>query len=232
MTVLSIIQDVAKGTGVIDPPTAIISSTDPAVEKFLRLSNKVGKRLMKVFAWQILRKEQTFTSVATEEQTSILPSDFDRIVKETFWDRTTPVKITGPASPSEWQGLKARSYSDTSYPKFAYRGDGLLVIPTLAAGKSLAFEYVSKNWCQDSGSTGQTAWAADTDTGILDEELLTLGLEYVYLEGEGLPSNVAAQDFQDYYRTLTKNENPTAGILNAGDIFGTGRHYGGVPGGV
>jgi len=232
MTLKTIIQDVAKETGTITPPTSVISNTDPAIEKLLRLSNKVGLRLMKVFPWQVLRKELTFTSVNLETQTSILPSDFDRIVAETFWNRTDVILINGPASPAEWQGLKARSYSDTRIPKFAYRGDTILIIPTLDAGKTLAFEYVIKNWCEASGGTDQSAWAADTDVGLLDEELLTLGLNYIFLVSEGLPSIVAATDFNDYYRTLTKNEQPTAGVLTAGDIFSQrSRHYGGVPGG-
>ncbi len=230
MTILSIIQDSAEETGVVAPPTTVIGNPDPAITKYLRLANKVGKRLMKAFGWQVLRGEKTFTSVATETQTAILPDDFDRVVKETFWNRSTPVMISGPVSPTEWQGLKARSYSSTNLPKFAYRGGAILVIPTLAAGQTLAFEYVSKNWCQDSGGTGQTAWAADTDTGVLDEELITLAVSYAFLVSEGLPSNVAAQEFDDYYSMLVKNENPKAGILNAGDVFGSGRHWGGTPG--
>jgi len=230
MTVLSIVQDTTKQTGVIAPPVTVIGNADPGVEKLLRLSNKLGKRLMTAFPWQVLRVEDTFTSVATETQTAILPADFDRIIKETFWDRTTPVIITGPSTAEEWQGLKARSYSNTRYPKFAYRGGAILVQPTLAAGKTLAYEYVKKNWCQSSGGTDQSAWAVDTDVGILDEELMTLGLVYLHLVSEGLPSNVEAKDFDDYFKTLTKNENPKAGVLTAGDIFGSGRHYGGVPG--
>lgn len=230
MTLLSIIQDSANETGTVEAPLTVIGNTEPSIIQYLRLANKVGKRLMKAFDWQVLRGEQTFTSVATETQTSILPSGFDRIVKETFWNRSTPVMISGPISPTEWQGLKARSYSTTNLLKFAYRGGAILVVPTLSAGDTLAFEYVSQNWCQSSGGTGQTEWAADTDTGVLDEELMTLGVSYAFLESEGLPSNVAAQEFDEYYQMLVKNENPSSGILNAGDIFGSGRHFGGTPG--
>ena len=228
MSLLTICQDSADGIG-ITRPASVVGNNDPEVQKLYRCAKKVGLRLMKVFPWQVLRKEQTFTSVATEAQTSILPSDFDRFCKETFWNRSTPALISGPVSNVEWQGLKAYSYSDTQFPKFAYRGDSVLVTPTLSAGDSLAFEYVSKNWCQTSGSVAQATWAADSDTGIINEELMTLGIIFDYLDAEGQPTQKAAMDFNDYYNTLTGNENPDAGMMVAGDIFGSGRHFDGVP---
>jgi len=42
------------------------------------------------------------------------------------------------------------------------------------------------NFSQSSGGTVQTAWGADTDTGILDEPLLELDLRWRYLKSRGL----------------------------------------------
>lgn len=229
MTLLSICQDAADEIG-IQQPSSIISNADPDAQKLLRLANKVGKRLMKGYAWQVLRKEQTFTSVATETQTSILPSDFDRFVSETFWNRTDKVLLSGPIHATEWQSLKALNYSDETRPKFVHRGSSVLVIPTMSAGKTLAFEYVSQNWCQSSGGTGQTAWAADTDTGVLDEELLTLALIVAHLATEGLPLDQPLNDFNKYCDRMIKNDQPDGNILVAGDLFGLGsRHFAGAP---
>ena len=230
MTLLTIAVAAADEIG-IDRPSSVISNPQPHVQKLLRYSNKVGTQLMKKVAWQVLRKEQTFTSVATETQTSILPSDFDRFVPETFWDRSASVLISGPISSVEWQGLKANSYSISANPKFVYRGDAVLVIPTLAAGNTLAFEYVSNQWCESSGGTGQSSWAADTDVGVIDEELITRGLKYTYLTDEGLPNASAATEFEDYFNTLLENDQPNAGVMVAADIFGIGsRHFSGAPG--
>lgn len=229
MSLLTICQAVADEAGIEPRPTSVIGSSQPVVLRLLRYANKTGTQLMKKVAWQVLRKERTFTSVATETQTSILPSDFDRFVPETFWNRSSQELITGPVTGKEWQSLKASSYSST--PKFAYRGSAVLVIPTPSAGDSFAFEYVSKNWCQSSVGTGQSAWAADIDTGVLDEELMTRGLKYVYLTDEGLPNAQAANDFDDYFNTLLSNDQPDSGIMLAADIFGTasGRHFSGTP---
>lgn len=227
MTLLTICTDAADEVG-INRPSSIVGNVSPDAQKLLRLAKKVGLMCMKKFPWQILRKEQTFTALATEEQTGILPSDFDRIVTETFWDRSTPRLLTGPITPVEWQGLKAKSYTGPP-PKFIIRGGALLTIPAFGGGEALAFEYVSSKWCQSSGSTPQTTWAADTDTGIISEELITLGVIFEYLDGEGQPAATALAKFTDYWNTLVQNDQPNARIMSAGDIFGPGRRFTGTP---
>lgn len=228
MTLLTICQAAADQID-LAVPDSIIGSELPEVRKLLRYANKVGIRLMTAHPWQVLRKEKTFTAVSGETQTGILPADFDRFIAETFWNRTGLVLVSGPVSAVEWQGLKAQSYTDTNLPRFAYRGGDVLILPAPGGSESMAFEYVSNLWCQSSGGTGQTAWAADADVGVLSEELITLGVVYEYLAGEGLPSGQAAADYVDMFTLLTGNDQPSAGIMIAGDVFGAGRHFGGAP---
>lgn len=228
MTLLSIIQDAADELSLIRPDS-VIGNTDSEVQKLLRYANKCGVKLMRAYPWQALRTEQSFTALGQEEQTSIIPTDFDRFVAETFWNRTVVCLVAGPVSAVEWQSLKASSYALTARPKFTRRGNSVLYIPTPTAGDSLAFEYVSRNWCQSSGGTGQAAWAADDDTGVLDEELLTLGTIYEYAAGEDLPAVPALMAYRDAFDRLTGNEEASAGVLLAADIFGGGRHFSGEP---
>jgi hypothetical protein len=228
MSLLTIIQDVADEVG-IARPTAVIGNSNPETRKFLRYAQKVGRSILKSFPWQILRKEQTFTSLATETQTSILPSDFDRICPESFWNRTDNHLMIGPITPVEWNSLKANSYDDDTRHKFIIRGDVLMAIPVMTAGKSLAFEYVSKNWCQSSASAEQSKWVADDDTGILDEELMTRAIIFEFLWGDGLPADVAYESYDNYCKMLMDNDQPDGDILVAGDIFMGGRHHTGTP---
>lgn len=227
MTLLTICQGIADEVNALRPDT-IIGNTDPDAQKLLRIANKVGTRLMKAFPWQDLRKEQTFTGIAGAEQTGIIPSDFDRFVPETFWNRSSSRLISGPISPVEWQGLKAISYSGYEN-KFIYRGGSVFIVPDLAGGESLAFEYVSDQWCQSSGGTGQTAWAADTDVGVIDEELMTLGGIYQFLVSESLPVGSAANDYMEMFDRLAENDQPSSRVASVGDIFGNARHFTGTP---
>jgi len=228
VSLLTICQAVADEV-FINRPLTVIGNTQPETQKLLRIAQKVGKGLMKGVVWSALRKEKTFTALATETQTAILPSDFDRIIPETFWDRSGVKLLTGPITSAEWQSLKANSYSGDK--KFIIRGGSLLTIPVFAGGESLAFEYVSNLWCTDStGVTGKSAWALDADIPVLDEELHIRSMIFVYLDGEGQPSEAAAKDFEDYANTLLENDQPSAGVMVSADIFGGSRHFGGVPG--
>lgn len=228
MSLLTIVEDVADQVGVARP-SSVAGNTDPAAQRLLRMVNMVGRKLMKAYAWQALRKEQTFTTLGQEEQTSALPSDFDRFVPETFWDRTDKFLINGPAFAVEWQGLKAHAFADTTRRRFIYRGDSIFILPAPTAGNTYAFEYVSNEWAQSSGGTGQEKFEADADTGVLNEELLTLGGVYEFLLSEGQPMESAREAYMDYFKTLVGNDQPGAGVLTAGDVFGQGRHFNGVP---
>lgn len=234
MSLLTICQDAANEVGVV-PPTVVVGNTEALSRQFLRLAKKVGLRLMKAYPWKVLRSEQTFTAVAAQEQTSILPSDFDRFVPETFWDRDNNYLISGPVSAVEWQGFQANGYTDPQ-KKFIHRGTSIYVMPAPDGGETLAFEYVSKNWCQDVNSTAQANWENDTDTAIIDEELITRGLVWEYLTARSLPANAAAASYETYFETLIENDEPNSKILVAGDIFAGGpnsvggsRHFSGTP---
>jgi len=61
------------------------------------------------------------------------------------------------------------------------------------AGEELFFEYISNAWCQDAASTAQTDWAADSDTGIIAEEILELETTWRAAKSFG-------QAYQEYMR--------------------------------
>jgi len=225
---LKIIQDAADEIGIAQPATGIGNGGIETI-KLIRYAEKVGNSLMKAFHWQILTKEKTFTSVATETQTStILEADFDRFIPETFWDRTDSFLMTGPIAAKEWQNLKATDYDNTGARKFRLRGDSILIIPVPTAGLSYAYEYISNKWVDIAASgTPKVSFSLDTDIPLLNSELLVLGIVYEYLDGDGLPSVSAAKTYMDMFKLLAKNDQPSSGTLNAGDIF-SGKPTGGT----
>ena len=228
MTLLDISNGIADETKGARPAT-IGGNADPAAQQLLRIINKVGTRLMRIYPWQELRKEQTFVSIAGEEQTGALPSDFDRFVPETFWDRDSNNLLSGPISPVEWNGLKVQTFTSEN-KKFIHRGGSIFALPVLGVGVNMAFEYVNKNWCQSSGGTPQTKFAADTDVSLLDEELLIVIGKYEWLKDEDQPYGEAAKDAKGILDTLTDNDRPIANIAVAADIFTQNtRHFDGQP---
>jgi len=228
MTLLSICKDAAYEVQIAAPAT-IVGNTSTDALRFFRYANKVGIDLMKRFTWQDLRTEKTFTALGQSEQTSILPSDFDRFVPETFWDRTNQILVSGPVPPVRWNGLKASSY-DGAARRFIYRGDSIFVIPVFDGGESLAFEYVSKNWAQSSGGTPQEKFQADTDVSVINEELITLGVVYRWLLSEDQPYQEVKREFEDKAWEYYKTDQSAPEVLVAGDIFArNSRHFTGEP---
>jgi hypothetical protein len=85
-------------------------------------------------------------------------------------------------------------------PAFTVRGGAIYITPTPTAGDTVAYEYVSTKWCQSSGGTAQTEWAADTDTSKLDEALHVLDLIWRFKQAKGLEY---AADLAAFERRVT-----------------------------
>lgn len=192
MTLKTMINEVQDIVG-LPAASSIVSNTEIEVRQLLALANREGRELKRRYPWEILRKEQTFTSTATETQATAIPSDFDHFVNETMYNRSQTRRVVGPLTVGEWQAQKGLTVSILT-DAFMIRGGAWLATPTPEAGDTYAFSYVSKNWCQDSSSTGQAAWAADDDTGILDETLMGQGVQWRWLQTQGL-------DYAEAYRT-------------------------------
>jgi len=168
-------------------PSIVVSSSDQQARQLLRLANDEGRSLAKRFGWSALTNEQTFTATATSVQVtaSAIPTDFAWMVPDTFWNRTSRRQIFGPIDNTEWQQIQGSLVSSIN-PAFRIRGGTIHMTPTPTTGDTCAYEYISTKWCQSSGGTAQTAWAADSDTGKLDESLMTLGIVWRFLQAKGL----------------------------------------------
>lgn len=195
MSLLTLIQNAADRVK-LSRPSSVVSSTDPNARRLLALAQQEGVELAKRHAWQKITKEQTFTSTAAAAQTGAIPSDFDRIIDGTFFNRTAKRHLEGPLNSQEWQFAQAVT-ATTIIEAFRFRGNSILITPTpTGTSTTYAFEYVSTQWCESSGGTDQSAWAADTDTGILSEELMTLGVVWRWLKSNGSTYDEAFRTYE------------------------------------
>lgn len=195
MTLLTMIQRAFRRVG-LSAPNAAISSTDDNVIRMVEIANEEGEELFARHDWQNLIREETHTTLAAESQgliTAICAADFDHICNETFWNRTKN-RQWYPVSDVEWQQMKASNITGP-VDYFRLRGNYLLVLPTPTAGETLAFEWVTKNWCESSGGTGQTVWTADDDVPRMPDSLMLQGLIWRWKKSQGLEY---AEDFRQY----------------------------------
>jgi len=197
MTILSMCQNVADFTG-FERPTSVISNTDPIARQLLALAQREGKQLMRVSDWAILKKEHTF-STSNGTAAYALPSDFDRLVLETSYNRSDNDILTGPISSAEYQlvnhGMATTGTTEKFRLKAASNALKFELDPTPSSTQTIGFEYVSNQFCQSSGGSGQAAWTADTDTGILDETTMEMGITWRFKAAHGLDF---AEDFRQY----------------------------------
>ena len=206
MTLLTMIQD-ACDLIPLARPSAVVSSTAQEVRELLGVAQEEGLELSRRYDWQKLTKEKTFTSVATETQTSMVPSDLDRFVAETFWNRSKRRPFRGPVTAQEWQQVK--SWTTSPVPEiFRYRGGDILVQPVPTAGDTFAYEYVSTQWCESSGGTDQSAWAADADVGLLPERLMKLGIIWRWKAMKSFPFETDYQLYESQVQQAILRDKP------------------------
>ena len=192
MSFLTLIQASAKRLGLSNPASAF-NSSDAQIVQLVALAQEEGIELAKRHPWQVLTKEKTFTGTAAAAQSGAIPTDFDRFVDESFFNRTKKRPVFGPISPQDWQFTQA-VVATTLVESFRRRGDSILITPTPNGTDTYAYEYIGTQWCQSVSAVAQSAWASDTDTGILPEELMTLGVIWRFLRSKGF-------DYGEAFRT-------------------------------
>ncbi len=187
MSLLTIIQDASLDMG-LPSPASVIGSNDTRVLELLSMANRTGEELARRYDWQELTNEVVFTASGTISQgyAASIAVDFGRFVDQTFWDRSQRLPITGPATAQEWQSDLSFAIVAPPY-KFIVQAGILKVGPTaLPNTDTLVFNYITKYWCQSSAGAGQTAFAADTDTTKVPEELFKLELIWRWKSSKGL----------------------------------------------
>lgn len=196
MSLLTIVQNAADLCG-IPRPSIVAGATDTTVRRLYALAKIEGKSLCQRHRWSALITEATHTTLAAESQgllETIAPG-FSWMVGGTIWNRTQQDHLGGSLTPQEWQEDKAQ-LSTGPYSRFRIKNKRLYLYPAPAAGQTIAFEYGSRYWCESSGGTDQDTWAADTDVGLLDEHLMTLGLRWRYLQINGLDYGEAFRSYE------------------------------------
>lgn len=219
-TLLEIFQDVCPLLN-LSIPTQVINNTADDIRQLLGLANTDGRLLAQEYQWQRLIFETTFLTTATEAQTDVtaaLPVDFDRVVDETMWNRDTRQPVIGPLSPLRWQMIKALG-GVTTWSQFRQRGNVWQFIPAPPAGNTVAYEYMSKYWCESAGGTAQKKWTADTDLPKVPSLVLVLGLVWRWNKAKGLEYS---EDY-DTWEKMKANAIGRDGARKRGSIIGRTR---------
>ena len=203
MSLLSICQNACDEVGLKQPAT-VIGNTEATAKRCLRFAERVGREMVRENI-DLLVYEHTF-STSTGTADYALPDDFDHFVPFSHWNRTTDRRMY-PIMASEWQLYKSGLVDAQINDRFRIKGRAgqLSLHPTPSGTETIAYEYVSKNFCESQGGEAQSSWQADTDVGLSGEQaeayedLIELGLIWRLLNRLGEPY---AEEKAEYQRIL------------------------------
>lgn len=125
-----------------------------------------------------------------------MPSDYDRQIPRTHWDKTKHWEMLGPETPQQWEWLIS-GYISTG-PRVRYRilGNYFQIWPMITTSEVLGFEYVSNGWVTAANGTVKSSFTVDTDTCIFPDRLMVLALKKKYFEIKGFDASVFTRDYE------------------------------------
>jgi len=124
-------------------------------------------------------------SLSFSQNEYTMPSDWDRQIDRTHWDKTQHWEMLGPETAQQWEWLTSGYIS--SGPRVRYRifGSYFQIWPPQGTSHTLGFEYISNAWAASSGGAAQSSFTADTDTCLFPDRLMVLGLKRKYFQVKG-----------------------------------------------
>lgn len=146
-TILQVCQDAADDLTLARPATLFPAQTegdegDTSNRKLLRALTKTCEYLQSNFDWQASKAEYVYKTMPGEQQTNMLPPDFDRWRRQGYmYNRTRRWKLRGPDGTADWQN--AKMYGGAA-PLGQWRqiGDVVHIYPAPSAGEVLVFDYI------------------------------------------------------------------------------------------
>lgn len=185
MTLLTTAQQILKQTKEATIPNTIIGNNNAT--QILEAMTLAVVSASRAYDWQELQKEHTFASVASTVGYAV-PSDFDRMINNTFWNSSNNQRVLGPKTPQQWRHLNNSTSSNASSSDyFRIRDKEVQIFPTPSSVENFVYEYITNLIVEDSGGTGQTGWEADTDVPVIDEYLIKLNATWIFLKMQGRP---------------------------------------------
>jgi hypothetical protein len=124
-----------------------------------------------------------------------MPSDYQRMVNKTQYNKSNRWSVIGPKDAQEWQWLKASYVTTGPRMRFRIAGNKFVVWPMPTAQVILGFEYQSGSWVVAADGSYKTRFSADTDTSIFPDRLLVLGTKLKYFQIKGFDTTSLQADF-------------------------------------
>jgi hypothetical protein len=151
-----------------------------------------------------------------------LPTDWDRQINRTHWDRTNHWEMLGPKSAQEWQYLKGGIVSTGPRVRYRILGGKFQIWPLTVNSATLAYEYISNNWvyATDDTEPSKSAFSVDTDTCIFRDRLMIAGIKLKLFEVKKFDTTAFERDYQtELQKAMAQDKG--APTLSLSPVYGT-----------
>lgn len=203
VTTAEIINDAAVELGLLSADIADpFASTNPNIVLLCRLMKSSGQEIRDSRMWSWLVQTASITT-AIGQAAYTLPDDFDEMIDQTGWNRSTRFPLGGPLSPQEWQYLQANPTGPV-YSSFRFLNGALFISPTPTAVETITFEYKGLWWV---GTESETP-ANSVQTVLLPHLLMVRKLKLDYLANKGFDTTNAQRQFDDTYAKEAAKDSP------------------------
>lgn len=180
----------------IKKPSVFFSSTGDFEQEMVDLANEVVRDIVKYGDWRALIKQQEMIGDGVTRGFD-LPSDYDRMPKNGTVGRMNWYTWGYVDTPdlNFWNDL-VNGLASPSPGYWIMLDNQMQFIPPVSSGTTAEYYYVSKNIVID-GDTGlrKAQFEKDSDSFLLDESLITLGLIWRWRAMKRLDY---AEDMQNY----------------------------------
>lgn len=190
LNMLQIVQSACRRSN-LPVPSVLVSNADAQVQQLMELTNELMQETIKRYRFQVCVLNPTWLSSAQQNQgtiQSLWGVEPESITNATMWDFTLRRPIFGPMDDTNYQIIQALIPSG---PIFQYRiqDNNLLILPAPPAGNTHSAIIRSKNWLALQGNTATLGYYIqnDTDTPLIDDTTLIMGLKYRFKKEKGLP---------------------------------------------
>jgi hypothetical protein len=170
MSLLTACQDAAirlNGTR----PASIFSSTDQFALELASLANETARAIAAAHDWQRLTKTWLIPGNGSAVSFA-LPADFDRMpISVDLYSSRSKIPLARARDLDEWTEFQITPV--VGYPGYWIILEGQIhILPALITGETVRGFYITR----DIWSGNKSAATADSDTFLLDDRLITLGL--------------------------------------------------------
>ena len=141
----------------------------------------------------------TAVSLTFSQVLFVPPTDFDRQIDRTHWDKSKLWEMLGPSTPQQREWRRSGYISTGPRIRYSYMGGYFMIWPPLGSTETLSFEYVSKYWVNATVPTLLTptkqAFTVDTDTCIFPDALMRALIKLKYWEVKGFDTTAYYRDY-------------------------------------